>query len=270
MTESYNVEPHKRPKMNGREVPFNPITGEGIAFPTGGKPMPEYDIESTAESLPPAPGKPNPNESLFVDPSIPNYPSSAIVDGDKYLGPTQKREQWDDGLWDAVGKHYDSEFGQWLHNGQGLDHMTERTDSGLENALEMVPSKFTAWMNADDIAREAYEGDILGASFETAAAAAPYARIPRKYSGLLQASDWASDTVNDQILPERIGRQERFTPWGQYKSDLAIVDKKRRAKSDELKKKKMAEYEVMQQKIEDNKGFQMPEHDWDDTLPFSP
>ena len=125
-------------------------------------------------------------------------------------------------------------------------------------------------MNADDIAREVHAGNPGGALFETAAAVAPYTRVPRKHSGLLQALDWASDTYTDQISPERIGRQERFTPWGQYKSDAAIVDKKRRAKSDELKKKKMAEYEVMQQRIEDNKGFTMPEHDWDDTLPFSP
>ena len=210
------VDPFVRPKMDGREVPFNPITGEGIAYPTGDKPMPEYDIESTTEFLPPAPGKPNPNWALFDDPSVPQYP---LIPADQYTGPYQKREEFLDPVFDALGDFYDSEFGQWMGNSGGLHHMTERTDSALENALELIPSKFTTWLNADDIAREVHAGNRGAALFETAAAVAPYSGIPRKYSGLLQGSDWLSDTYNDQILPERIGRQERFTPWGQYQSD---------------------------------------------------
>ena len=194
---------------------------------------------------------------MFVDPSIPNHPSSAIVDGDKYLGPTQKREQWDDGLWDAVGNFYDTEFMQWATDSENLGAMGT-TDSVLENALEMVPSKFTAWMNADDIYREANEGDAVGTAFESLATVSPYTRMPRRFSRSLQASDWALDTYNDQIKPERFGRQERFTPWGQYQSDKAIAKNKEKLASDELKKKKMAEYEVMQQRIEDNKASRCP------------
>ena len=231
--------------------------------------LPEYDIEERLNDLPPLPKKPSPYESLFDDPSIPNHPSSAIVDGDKYLGPTQKRKQWDDGLWDGVGNFYDTDFMQWATDSENLGAMGT-TDSVLENALELVPSKFTVGLNADDIYREAKAGDTVGTAFESLTAVSPYTRVPRRYIRSLQASDWASDTYNDQIKPERFGRQEKFTPWGQYQSDKAIAKNKEKLASDELKKKRRAEYEIMMQKIEDNKGFQMPEHDWDDTLPFSP
>jgi len=93
--------PNGLPTMNGKTVPFNPITGEGIAYPTQPQPrtqVPPADSDPTA-GLPPLPPKPSqprtlvppadsdptaglppvpPKPTSLDDPSVPDYSDKVV------------------------------------------------------------------------------------------------------------------------------------------------------------------------------------------------
>lgn len=210
MNESYNVEPHKRPKMNGREVPFNPITGEGIAYPTGGKPIPEYAIEEKIKELPPAPGKPS-------------HPKPPKFTG--FSGTPVQRNDWDDRFWRQFGKAVNyNPLTRWALNTEQLPESAQ-TDSGLENIAELIPNPYTAIATGyDDIVSSE---SLPSMAFETAALAAPLARgrFPRT-SFNVQATDFADDMENDVVDRSKEGKHNTFWPWDQYEYDVEDYNKK--------------------------------------------
>ena len=204
------IYPDSRPKMNGREVPFNPITGEGIAFPTGGKPLPEYDIEEKFNELPPAPSKP-------THPKPPKFTG--------FSGAPVQRNDWDDRFWRKFGKVVNhNPVTKWAFNTEQLPESAQ-TDSALENLAEFIPNPYTAiGLGYDDI----LSAESLPAkAFEAAALAAPLARgrFPRS-SVNIQALDFADDMKNDTIDRSREGKHDTFWPWDQYEYDVEDYNKR--------------------------------------------
>jgi hypothetical protein len=197
------AEPYVRPKMDGREVPFNPITGEGIAFPTGGKQLPEYDIEDLVNELPPAPEKP-------THPEPPKFTG--------FSGTPVQRNDWDDRFWRQFEKATNyNPVTKWAFNTEQLPESAQ-TDSVLENIAELFPNTYTAiGLGYDDVISASPVKSVA----EVGAIAAPLIskRFPARFgdSKNIQGADFIDDIYSDQ---------SSFFPWDQYKQDVKDYNKK--------------------------------------------
>ena len=162
------------PTMNGRKVPFNPETGEGIAFPTGGKPRKKVGIHPTPQiaNTKPLPRQHTRDDSTSTRPS--NF-KAPPTDGkpQKKVGIhplPQKAPKWTIKAPDpkAPYGYKTGRRGIWKPRSS---HPVKKTDSLVENVLEQVPILGTL-LSIDDISR-AKEKTKYGTLSEKAAALAP-------------------------------------------------------------------------------------------------
>ena len=153
------VEPFVRPKMNGREVPFNPITGEGIAFPTGGKPL-SFDDPSANYDSDFAQWHSNPQYTR--DDSKSTIPTDSkmrhITPDDRDLvfatEPEQKKRSY---MPNVTIEENDNPLGFKSRGNPKNSLDPYATDSFQENVLEAVIPGFGSLISLDDIQRAAYK-----------------------------------------------------------------------------------------------------------------
>lgn len=138
--------------MNGRKVPFNPKTGEGIAFPTGGKPHKKVGLHPLPriENTKPLPRQYTRDDSKSTRPT--NSKMRHIMPDDRALDFSTKPEQ------KKKRSYIPKDAGiRKLHRREKTlkQKFATKKDSLLENAMEAIPILGSA-LSIDDVARAAY------------------------------------------------------------------------------------------------------------------